>query len=77
MTYIYPLQNLTSDISQQMEAFFAQLGFSPKRLVSEFNTKLIGGQAREYLNSLQIHVNAAPAYHQDKKMDFLNGIGRL
>jgi hypothetical protein len=28
--------------------------------------KLIGGRAREYLNSLLIHVNAAPAYRQDK-----------
>jgi hypothetical protein len=28
--------------------------------------KLIGGKAREYLNSLLIHVNTAPANHQDK-----------
>jgi len=27
---------------------------------------LIGGKAREYLNSLLIHVNAAPAFRQDK-----------
>jgi hypothetical protein len=66
MTYIYPLQNLTSDISKQLEAFFAHLGFCPKRLISDFDTKLIGGKAREYLNSLKIHVNAAPATGQDK-----------
>ncbi len=66
MTYICPLQNLTSDIKKQMEAFFAHLGFVPKRLVTGFDTKLIRGKAREYLNSLQIHVNAAPAHHQDK-----------
>jgi hypothetical protein len=30
MTYIYPLQNLTSDIGKQLEAFFAHLGFYPK-----------------------------------------------
>jgi hypothetical protein len=66
MTYIYPLQNLTFDIKKQLEAFFAHLGFSPKRLISDFDTKLIGGQAREYLNALKIHVNAAPAYRQDK-----------
>lgn len=35
MTYIYPLQNLMSDIHQQT------IGFSPKRLISVFNTKLI------------------------------------
>ena len=62
MTYIYPLQNLT----KQIEAFFPHLGFSPKRLISDFDTKLIGGKAREYLNNLQIHVNAAPADHQYK-----------
>jgi len=30
MTYIYPLQNLTTDIHKQLEAFFAHLGFTPK-----------------------------------------------
>jgi hypothetical protein len=66
MTYLYPLQNLTSDIVKQLESFFAHLGFSPRRLVTDFGTKLIGGKAREYLNSLKIHVNAAPANHQDQ-----------
>ena len=66
MNYIYPLQNLTSEIPKQMEAFFAHIGRLPKRLVSDFDLKLIGGKAREYLNSLLIHVNAAPAYCQDK-----------
>ncbi len=41
------------------------LGFSPRRLISDFDTKLIGGKAREYLNSLKIHINAAPANCQD------------
>ncbi|MFN9983161.1 MAG: hypothetical protein ACK53Y_24755, partial [bacterium] len=57
MTYIYPLQNLTSDICKQLEAFFAHVGSYPKRLISDFDTKLIGGKARDYLNSLKIHVN--------------------
>jgi len=66
MTYIYPLQNLTTDIRKQLEAFFAHLGFTPKQLVTDFDTKLIGGKARDYLNSLLIHDKAAPAHHQDK-----------
>jgi hypothetical protein len=66
MTYIYPLQNLTSDIRKQLDAFFAHLGITPKRFISDFDTKLIGGKARDYLNSLKIHVNAAPANRQDK-----------
>jgi len=66
MTYVYPLQNLTSDIRKQLETFFAHLGCLPKRLITDFDTKLIGGKAREYLNSLLIHTNAAPAHHQDK-----------
>jgi hypothetical protein len=45
MTYMYPLQNLTTDIIKQLDAFFAHLGFLPKRLVSDFDTKLIGGKA--------------------------------
>jgi hypothetical protein len=65
MTYIYPLQNLTSDIKKQLEAFFAHLGFTPKCLITDCHTKLIGGRAGEYLNGL-IHINAAPAYCKDK-----------
>jgi hypothetical protein len=68
MTYLYPLQNLTSDIRKQMQYFFANLGFyprRPRRLISDFDTELIGGKARDYLNSLHINVNAAPANHQD------------
>jgi len=37
-----------------------------KHLVTDFDLKLIGGKARDYLNSLLIHVNAAPSYRQDK-----------
>jgi hypothetical protein len=66
MTYIYPLQNLTIDIVKQLEAFFAHLGTTSKHLISNFDTKLIGGKAREYLNTLKIHVNVAPANRQDK-----------
>lgn len=66
MTYLYPLQNLTSDIPCQLEAFFAHIGSVPKRLISDFDLKLIGGKARDYLNQLFIYVNAAPAYRQDK-----------
>jgi hypothetical protein len=49
-----------------MEAFLAYIGFIPKRLIMDFDTKLIGGQARDYLNSLMIHGNAAPLHRQDQ-----------
>jgi hypothetical protein len=65
MMYLYPLQNLTSDIIKQMQYFFANLGFYPRRLISDFDTELIGGKAHDYLNSLHININAAPANHQD------------
>jgi hypothetical protein len=51
MTCLYPLQNLTTDIQKQPEAFFAHIGFYPKCLISDFDTKLIGGKARDYLNT--------------------------
>jgi len=66
MTYIYPLQNLTGDIPKQIAAFFAHLGFVPQRLITDVDLKLIGGKAREFLNSLLVHVNAAPPNRQDK-----------
>jgi hypothetical protein len=66
MTYMYPLQNLTGDIQKQLESFFAHLGMVPKRIVSGFNLKLVGGRVHRYLNSLLVHVNAVPSYCQDK-----------
>jgi hypothetical protein len=66
MTYVYPLQNLTEDIQKQLESFFAHLGIVPKRIISDFDLKLVGGRARRYLNSLLVHVNAAPSHRQDK-----------
>jgi hypothetical protein len=66
MTYIYSLQNLTTDIKWQLEFFFAHIGMIPKQIISDFDTKLISGHARDYLNSLLVHVNAAPANRQDK-----------
>jgi hypothetical protein len=66
MTYIYPLQNLTSDIPKQMQTFFAHLSMLPKRLMSDCDLKLIGGSAHTYLNSMLIHVNATPSHRQDR-----------
>ncbi|MFN9981695.1 MAG: hypothetical protein ACK53Y_17345, partial [bacterium] len=42
MTYMYPLQNLNQDIIKQLDNFFAQLGFVPRRLLTDFDLKLIG-----------------------------------
>ncbi len=66
MTYIFPLQNLNHDIIRQLDSFFAQLGFVPKRLISDFDLKLIGRKARDHLNKLLAHVNAALASRQDR-----------
>jgi hypothetical protein len=65
MTYIYPLHNLTTDIPKQINAFFAHLGFVPHRLITDFDLKLIGGKERDFLNSLLVHVNAAPPNRQE------------
>jgi hypothetical protein len=45
VTYLYPLQNLTTDIPKQLEAFFAHIGTVPHHLISDFGLKLIGGKA--------------------------------
>lgn len=54
MTYLYPLCNLMSDIPHQLEALFAHLGVLPHCLITDFDLKLIGGKAREYINNLLI-----------------------
>lgn len=45
---------------------FCPSWFLPRCLITDFDTKLIGGSAREHLNSLKIHVNAAAAHRQDQ-----------
>jgi hypothetical protein len=35
---------MTTDIPRQLNAFFAHLGMLPKQLISDFDTKLIGGK---------------------------------
>jgi hypothetical protein len=61
-----PTSNLTTDIPKQLEAFFAHIGNIQCHLLSDFDVKLIRGKAWEYLNSLLVHVHAAPSYCQDK-----------
>jgi hypothetical protein len=62
-------------IQKRLEFFFAHIGYYPKCLILDFDTKLIGGKARKNLNTLKIHMNAAPAYCI--KMVWLYNIGRL
>ncbi len=45
---------------------FAHIGIIPKCIISDYDMKLVGGKAREYLNSLKVHVNVAPSYRQYK-----------
>jgi hypothetical protein len=66
MSYLYPLQNLAGDIQKRLEFFFAHIGIIPKCIITDFDLKLVGGKAREYLKSLPVHVNVAPSYRQDK-----------
>lgn len=55
MTYLYPLHNLTTDIPKQLKAFFTHISHPPTCLITDFDLKLIGGKAREFLNNKLIH----------------------
>jgi len=66
MSLLYPLQNLTGNFPRQLDAFFAFIGMVPRHIVTDFDTKLVGGKTRDYLNSLLVHINAGPSYQQDK-----------
>ena len=54
MTYIYPLRDLTTDIQKQLESFFSHIGMVPKRIITDFDLKLIGGKGREYLQNVTV-----------------------
>jgi deoxyuridine 5'-triphosphate nucleotidohydrolase len=61
---VYGLKNLTTSLLQAMQQFVMDAGTKPKLLRTDFDTKIIGGRVKTYLNEQQIPIQASPPYRQ-------------
>ena len=61
---MYPLKNLTTSITRALKSFLTDVGTTPKLIRTDFDKKLIGSTAREYLESKHIKIQSAPPKRQ-------------
>ena len=65
--FVYGMQNLTSDVQASMEQFIVDCGNrAPKRLLTDFDSKIMGGATLELLRRRGCSVAAAPAARQSQ-----------
>jgi hypothetical protein len=64
--FVYPLENLTSDILTQVKQFLIDVNGICKAIRTDFDMKLIGGRVKEFLIEKQIDIDAAPPRQQHK-----------
>ena len=62
--YIYPLRDLKDDILTQIQQFCADIGFVPRRFISDCDNKLMGKAIREWLSKQNSIVHHAPGGRQ-------------
>ena len=61
---IYPLKNLTTSIHRAFQRFLTEVGEPPKLLRTDFDKKLIGSTARQFLDEHSIPIESAPPKRQ-------------
>ena len=57
---IYPLKNLTTDILDKFQQHSKDLGFTPKRYISDCDKKLFSAEVKTWLEDNKSKINAAP-----------------
>ena len=62
--HMYPLKNLTSSIPRALKKFLNDVGKKPALIRTDFDKKLIGSDARNFLDEKNIRIEAAPPKRQ-------------
>ena len=62
--FIYPLKSLQDDIIPAINLLITDMGFYPKKLIADFDQKLIGISIRNKLAENGTKIEAAPPKHQ-------------
>eukprot|EP00957_Ditylum_brightwellii_P115106 8778697-Ditylum_brightwellii.AAC.1 len=61
---IYPLQNLITDLIKVAKQLVVDIGFALKKIVANFDMKLIGGAFKDFFTEKGTMVKGAPPRHQ-------------
>ncbi len=64
--YIYPLKSLQDDILPAFQDLVKDMGFAPKKIMTDFNHKLLGGKVQSYFTPLGTKIESAPPHMQHK-----------
>ena len=64
--FIYPIKSLQDDILPSLQHLVTDLKRPPGKIVTDFDSKLMGQAPRRYLHSIGTQVEAAPPRHQNQ-----------
>ena len=64
--YIYPIRSLTDDILPAFQSLVKDMGFAPKKIITDFDSKLFGQSIQSYFTPLGTTIESAPPRMQHK-----------
>ena len=65
---MYPLKNMTTSIPRAIKKFLNDVGTKPRIIRTDFDSKFLGAETRDILDTNQIRVEAAPPQKDSIKM---------
>ena len=69
--YIYPIKSLEHDIVPAFQKLVRDMGFAPKKIITDFDYKLMGNKITDYFTPLYTIMECAPPRHQHKNVEFV------
>ena len=64
--YIYPLKSLENDVIKAFQSLVKDIGFAPRKIVTDFDYKLMGNKITDYFTPQGTILECAPPRHQHK-----------
>ena len=64
--YIYSIKSLETDIVPAFQAIVKDMGFAPRKIITDFDYKLMGKKVTDYFTPLGTTLECAPPRHQHK-----------
>ena len=64
--YVYPIKSLKDDILPAFQTLVKDMGFAPKKIMTDFDHKLMGSAVEDYFTPLKTSIESAPPRQQHK-----------
>ena len=64
--FVYPIKSLENDVLTAFKLLVRDMGFAPKRIITDFDYKLMGQKISDYFNEFHTVIECAPPRHQHK-----------